>query len=33
MQDLASNEEASEASALKEDDNDKEAKGIKKLIK
>ena len=29
MQDLASNEEASEASALKEDDNDTEAKGIK----
>ena len=29
MQDLASNEEATEASALKEDDNDTEAKGIK----
>ena len=29
MQDLASNEEASEASVLKEDDNDTEAKGIK----
>ena len=29
MQDLASNEVASEASALKEDDNDTEAKGIK----
>ena len=29
MQALASNEEATEASALKEDDNDTEAKGIK----
>ena len=29
MQALASNEEASEASPLKEDDNDTEAKGIK----
>ena len=32
MQDLTSNEEATEASALKEKDNDTEAKGIKKLI-